>query len=98
MKRKKMFLMLAIAVILLSGCSSHSKITRPTEMFATSMIESQKSINLIPFTLNPRLDVADSAFFYEIGINSPSFAWKAVVFQKTADNKWKILEDVAIRV
>lgn len=51
----------------------------------------------IKFRLAPRLDVADSAFLYDLGIKTPSYSWKAVMWEKI-DGDWEIRELQAVRM
>lgn len=85
------FLLLAL---ILGGCAS--KHISQKEMFVTPRLSDFTEVTAITFKLNPQLDVADTMFLYNIGVQSTSFSWKAVIWKPTKKG-WDVEELLAVR-
>ncbi len=90
---------LILLALFLSGCAS--SMTSQEEMFIAPNFEQEEArpetITNVMFRLSPRLDVADSAFLYDLGIKTPSLSWKAILWRKR-EGDWQREELKALRL
>lgn len=90
---------LILLALFLSGCAS--SMTSQEEMFIAPNFEQEEArsetLTNVMFRLPPRLDVADSAFLYDLGIKTPSLSWKAILWRKQ-EGDWQKEELKALRL
>lgn len=98
MNRKAYLPVLVILAFVFSGCAS--SMTSKKEMFSGPNFEAAEKkpefLTNVMFRLHPKLDVADSAFLYDLGIKTPSLSWKAILWQKQ-EGSWERKELKAVR-